>query len=146
MRLVKNSTGALENNDFLCLASERPPLLNCKEVTAVCKKISKVSYRPFHQTKWVFQFEVFEPQQYQGLSLSMYVRIDPAWGKPPIHSKLSRACTVASKGRPKVREITKRMFVGRLFRCFLRTVGQDDARYSIIDTIVEALTGGGNAL
>lgn len=71
----------------------------------------------------------------------MFVRNDPRWKSPPVSSKLFKVCAVAVGGLPRRRRITKGMFVGKLFRCRIKTAGEGAAAYSIVETITERLTG-----
>ncbi len=130
-----------QSDEVLAQLGDGPPLLQCAEVKAVCMRISKVEYRPWRQVKWIFDFRVFEPDQYAGLRLQMFVRNDPRWKRLPVSSKLWKVIQVASGGDRSVRRVTKSLFVGKAFRCKLKTCGEDDAAYSTIEKIVERLTG-----
>ena len=127
-------------DELICQTGDCPPLLPCSEVQAVCTDVQLVRFGPFQQ-KLVFDFEVLDPAEFAGLKVSMYVRKDPKWKHPPVSSKLFRVSAVAVGGLPRRRRITKQMFVGKLFRCRLKTAGEGAAMYSIVDTITERLTG-----
>lgn len=129
-------------DEVMGVTGEVPPLLLCSEVKAVCQAVKTVEYAPFRQKKYLFIFSVVEPEEYATNHLQMFVRVNPAWKHPPIASKLFKAALVATDGQLRNRQrITKSMFIGKLFLCKLRTVGEGGARYSIIDCITERLAG-----
>lgn len=127
-------------DELICQTGDCPPLLPCSEVEAVCKNVRLVRYGPFGQ-RLVFEFEVFFPEEFARSKLSMFVRKDPKWIHPPIGSKLFKVIAVAVGSLPKRRAITKSLFVDKLFRCRIKTVGEGAAAYSTVDTITERLTG-----
>jgi len=131
--------GALD--ELICQTGDCPPLLHCPEVQAVCTDVHLVRFRPFQQDKLVFDFEVFNPVEFAGSKLSMFVRKDPKWKHPPVGSKLFKVSAVAVGSLPSRRRITKSLFVDKLFRCRIKTVGEGAAAYSIVETITERLTG-----
>ena len=128
-------------DELICQTGDCPPLLPCSEVQAVCTDVRHVRYGPFHQEKLVFNFDVLDPVEFAGLKVSMYIRNDPKWKHPPISSKLFKVSAVANGSLPRRQRITKSLFVGKLFRCRLKTVGEGAAAYSIVETITERLTG-----
>jgi hypothetical protein len=69
----------------------------------------------------------------------MYVR-QAGWQNVPVSSKLWKVTRVATNGQfRRGQRITKSLFVGKLFRCKVR--GDKNSHYTVIDTIVEKLTG-----
>lgn len=132
-----------EQDEVLCQFGETPPVIRLATVDAVCVGVTKKYFGPFHQTKFVFQFRVTEPQQYIGLKLEMFARIDPKWnGKPPVSSKLFKVTAVALGYAPRRIKVWKGLFVGKVFQCRLRMAGTvTAAEYTIVDIIVKKVTG-----
>jgi len=123
-------------DDFVCELDEYPPTLKGKFVDAVCVNIQKTSYGPWGTTKLVFEFSVFEPDEYAGLTLPMYVRLGDWKGRPPVSSKLAKVAQVAGcQGK-----FIKSAFLNKAFRCRLKET-RGDAPYSVIAMITEKLTG-----
>lgn len=129
------------NDELICQTGDCPPLLHCSEVQAVCTDLRLLRFGPYQREKLVFDFEVLSPAEFGKLKLTMYVRKDSKWKHPPVGSKLFKVCATAVGKLPRRRQITKSLFVGKLFRCRLRTVGEGAASYSIVETITERLTG-----
>ena len=122
-------------DDFVCELAEYPPTLKGKEVDAVCVNIQKTSYGPWG-TRLAFEFKVFEPEEYAGLTLPMYVNLGNWKGRPPVSSKLAKVAELAGCQR----RFTKSAFIGKAFRCRLKET-RGDAPYSVIEMITEKLTG-----
>ena len=97
--------------------------------------IQKTSYGPWG-TRLAFEFKVFEPEEYAGLILPMYVRLGGWTGRPPVSSKLAKVAQVAGCQR----RFIKSAFLNKAFRCRLKET-RGDAPYSVIKMITEKLTG-----
>ena len=130
LELVKNDT-----DDFVCELDEYPSTLEGKYVNAVCVNIQKTSYGPWG-TRLAFEFSVFEPDEYAGLTLPMYVRLGGWTGRPPVSSKLAKVAQLAGCQI----KFTKSAFLNKAFRCRLKET-RGDAPYSVIEMITEKLTG-----
>ena len=126
--------------DILCEFGDCPALLPCAEVEAVCTEVKRVLFRGFGE-RMVFTFGVAIPQEFAGTKLQMYVRAPRSWKRPPVSSKLFKVVAAACGELPRRRRITGDMFVGKLFRCRLKQVGERSATYSVVETILERLTG-----
>ncbi len=125
-------------DDTLCIAEAGPPLLDCDEVEAICVDVVKRYFGQYDQTKLILTFNVYLPERYVGVQLPLYLT---HYERPGIRSKmykLIRAVVGEVKGKQR---ITKSMFVGRAYRCKLRTVDVDGVRYSVVDEVLEVLTG-----
>jgi len=129
------------DDDTLCTIEEVPALVPCKEVEAVCRDVEKVYYSPYQQEKWVFKFSVVVPEQYAGNVVPMFVRVVKSWKTPPKASKLFKIACVASGGLRKGQLVTKSMFLNKMFRCQLRQSGKGPAAYTVVEKILEKLTG-----
>lgn len=119
---------------------DAPPVLDCLEVVAFCTKIEKRDFPQYRQRKLVFSFSVLKPAEYEGITLEMYVRINPDWKKVPRSAKLWRICRIAGVSTAKAD--LKAEFVGGLFRCQVVPVKDKDSGvplYSQVKTIIERL-------
>ena len=130
LRLVENGDVLFELDDF-------PPVLECDWVDAVCLHIREVMFTHWKKKTLVFDFRVFEPDQYAGTKLRMFVRIGNWKKRPPVSSKLAKLTKIAGCQR----KFTKSAFVNKAFRCRLTKRTRGDAPYSVIDMVVEKLTG-----
>jgi hypothetical protein len=134
---------------------EVAPLIDCKQVQAVCFKVDeKPRLLPLWCDKekgterWgiYFWFRVHEPGEYADTELMMYCRWNPAWAIKGIdyRSSLWKASCVA-KGRRLERkeQIRTSLFRGKLFLCQLRLAGKkkSPAKYTVIDSLLEKITG-----
>lgn len=129
-----------EPDDVLFTTGDCASLLPCKEVQAICTDVNRAFY--FGQPKLAFKFTVVEPEKYSGEKLEMFVRNAEKWhGHPPRSSKLHKAAAIALGGPPRKQRITKSVFVGKEFRCRLKRVGEGTAAYSIVEELLEKLTG-----
>ncbi len=115
----------VSSDDLICELDEYPPTLEGKYVDAVCVNIQKTSYGPWG-TRLAFEFSVFEPDDYAGLTLPMYVRLGGWKGRPPVSSKLAKVAQVAGCQR----RFTKSAFLNKAFRCRLK-VTRGDARTAL---------------
>ena len=131
----------MKKSEVMFTVLDAPPLLECEYVDAVCVAVETSKFRPFMQTKFVFWFEVFDPDKYAGTRLEMFARVDPRWKSPPRSSKLYRQVCIAVGRLKRGQKITKTMFTKKAFRCRLRTVGEGPSAYSVVDTISENLAG-----
>jgi hypothetical protein len=129
-------------NELLCVIGDEGLLLDVSEVDAVCIKVEFGDYRFWGQEKIILLFRVFEPRQYEGAVLPMYIHMKPHWKtNPPRRSKLWKSANVACNGcLRKGQKITKSMFVNKAFRCGVRKT-EGDAPYSIVDCLIEKLAG-----
>jgi hypothetical protein len=127
--------------DVLCTIGETAPRLDCQQVDAVCTSVEKKFFAPFKQEKFIFTFSVIRPEEHAGNLLSMYVRWNSRWKTPPIASKIYKLAAIASGRLSKKQRVTKHLFVHRVFRCRVKQVGEGAASYTIVDTILEKLTG-----
>ena len=133
-----------DENELLCMMGDAPPLLSSDEVLAVCIDVKRTLFKHHRQEKFVFVFRVFSPEEYEGVRLEMFARIDPLWKTPPRASKLWKTIQVATDGEFRKRQrVTKKLFKGKAFRCKVKTCGNGPAAYSIIDEILEKIAGGG---
>lgn len=136
-RAQKRNLHAVED-DFLCIAEAGLPLLECDEVEATCVDVVKQEFGQYDQTKLILIFNVYFPERYQCVRLNMYLT---HYERPGMRSKMYKLIrTVVGEVKRKQR-ITKSMFVGRAYRCKLRTVDVDGVRYSVVDEVLEVLTG-----
>ena len=128
--LVENGDVSFELDDF-------PPVLKCDWVDVIFLDIREVMFTYWKRKTLVFDFRVFEPDQYEGMKLQMFTRIGN-WKniRPLVSSKLAKLAKIAGCQR----RFTKCAFVDKAFRCRL-TKTREDAPYSVIDMVVEKLTG-----
>ena len=136
-RAQKRNLHSVED-DTLCIAEAGPPLLDCDEVEATCVDAGKRHFGQYDQTKLILTFNVYLPEQYEGVQLPMYLTYYKQLAIRSKMYKLIRAVVGEVKGKQR---ITKSMFVGRAYRCKLRTVDVDGVRYSVVDEVLEVLTG-----
>lgn len=131
-------------DDLIGTAGDGGRLLLVPQVDAVCRSMTLVEFKMFKRTKFVLKFDVVSPAEYleHKISLPMYIRFVPSWRRVPTASKLYKCACVALGRRLRGERITKSMFVGKMFRCRLRTVG-DVAPYSIVDMLLQKLTSAG---
>jgi hypothetical protein len=126
----------------LGVAAETAPLLPLSQANAVCLSVTSVDYRPYQRTKLLFKFSIVEPESYAGTILEMFVRTDAKWKTLPPASKLLKIACVANGTRlRRGQTVVPSMFVHRVFKCRLRKVGEGAAAYTIVDTLLEKLTG-----
>lgn len=142
MRHAMGQTGnkAKNSNDLVGVIGEAPDHLPCDVVEAVCRKVSIIKYKPCRDPKLVFEMWVYAPEQYAGVMLRMFVRLDPRWKTLPVGSKLWKMAQVAAGPLKRRQRVTKSMFEGKAFRCRLRSVGKGPAAYSVVDSLIEKLT------
>jgi len=110
-------------------------------VDAVCLSIERQYFKPFKHPSLAFRFAIAVPEQFCELDLWMYTRETKS---ASIGSKLYAAAVVANNGRllQKRQAITRKMFLHRMFRCKVRrAVSRSGKAYSVIDSLMEALTG-----
>ena len=123
------------------------PSLDCQEVHAVCTRIEDTFFAGWGQHKWRFIFRVSFPEKYSGNELEMWVRYKTTetWKKkgPPRASKLYKLLGVFGPDVMRRGQLRKRDVVGSMFRCRVHQTKDKDtgAEYSIIDTLLERLTG-----
>lgn len=126
--------------DFDFDAPESPCFVPAATVDAVCRAIKSTRFGSFGD-RLVFRFIVSEPQRHAGARLEMYCRYSKKWASPPISSKLYKSACIAYGGLlPRRVRIKKELWLGRLFRCQTRAIGNGPATYTIIDQILEKLT------
>jgi hypothetical protein len=139
-------------NAVLGKVGDVAPLLSCKQVQALCKRVDAV---PRELKRWsskdkgkryaiYFWFEVVEPVEYEGAELMMYCRWNPKWQKQGIdyRSKLYKCACIAAGRRLRKRDsIETAFFSGKLFVCTVAEVGTAPGSYSAIETIIDKLTG-----
>ena len=131
------SASVAASDDIICTIDECPPLLDCKEVTAKCVSLEKAFYKPYQHTKLVFALQVITPERYAGAILKMFVPTKSESEKLRVASKLFKTVNVAvGKLKPRQR-ISKKMFLGKVFRCRLRSVEKLGAVYTIVDHLLE---------
>jgi hypothetical protein len=129
-----------DSDDLIGVSGDGGVLLpGLQVVDAVCRSMTLVEFRMFKRTKYVFRFGVVQPPEHLGVNLQMFARFVPSWKRIPTSSKLYRCACVAVGRRLRGERITKSMFVGKLFQCRLKTVG-DVAAYTIVDTLLRKLT------
>ncbi len=132
----------VDEDEELCVMGDTPPLLPCDEVLAVFTNLQRTLFKPYKQEKFVFELTVFSPEKFEGVKLEMFARIDPSWKSPPRSSKLWKIIQIVTDGEFRKRQrVTKNIFIGKAFRCKLKTVGEGPAAYSIIEMIVEKIAG-----
>jgi hypothetical protein len=131
------------DQEIFGIAGECAPLLPISIANAVCLSVNLVRYQPYQRTKLVFKFSLIEPEAHVGTTLEMFVRTEPSWKeKLPPASKLHKIACIANGARLKRgQKVVPSMFLNRVFKCRLRKVGDGAAAYTIIDTILEKLTG-----
>ena len=127
----------VESDDVLFELDDYPPILECDSVDAVCVDIRKVRFTFWRTEKLVFEFSVLEPEQYARTRLLMFVRIGNWKKRPPVSSKLAKLAKIAGCQR----EFTKSAFLRKAFRCRLTKRTRGDAPYTVVDMVVEKLTG-----
>jgi hypothetical protein len=140
---MTNLRSLVEDDEIIGETDDGGSLLSVAEVDAVCRSMTLVEFRMFKgRKKFVLKFDVVWPAEYleRKISLSMYVRFVPSWRRIPPSSKLYQCACVALGRRLRVERVTKSMFVGKIFRCRLRTVSRGASAYSIIDTLLEKQT------
>jgi len=129
-----------EPEDLLFTTGDCASLLLCEEVQAICQDVKRALY--FGQPKLAFKFTVVEPEKHAGEKLEMFVHNAKKWhGHPPRSSKLHKVAAIALGGPPRRQRLTKSVFVGKIFRCRLKSVGQGAAAYSVVENLLEKLTG-----
>jgi hypothetical protein len=107
-------------------------------VKAICRTMEKKAYR--WGERYVLTFVIIDPEKYQGTTLPMYMRVTESTKRKhiPESAKLYKAACVAMGYRlPRGFKIKKSMFVGKTFRCRLRTVHEGAVMHTIVDTITE---------
>src|SRR5687767_4708097 len=114
--------GLDENDEFICLTGDCPPVLPVPEVDAACTKVTLKHFGPYGQQKLVFDFAVVAPDAYKNSVLQMFVRFKPGWKHPPVGSKLFKVIAVAVGELPRRRRVTKSLFSDKIYRCRLKTV------------------------
>ena len=87
----------------------------------MCTKIDTIQYGPWGQDIFIFHFKVYEPGQYEGTRLKMYVRLGN-WVKAPVSSKLWKIARIANPDLKPRTNITKTMFLKKMFRWSLKTM------------------------
>ena len=127
----------VESDDVLFELEDYPPVLECDSVEAACVDIREVRFTFWKKRTLVFEFLVFEPEQYKGTKLKMFVRIGNWKKRPPVSSKLAKLAKIAGCQR----KFTKSAFFQKGFRCRLRKKTRGDAPYTVIDMIEKRLTG-----
>jgi hypothetical protein len=132
-----------DEDDVIADAGDGGVLLPVTEVHAICRSMKLVEFRMYRRSKYVLRFDVISPPEYgdgASLSLYMYLRFVRSWRSVPTSSSLYKAaCTAYGRRLRGGERITKSLFVGKLFRCRLRTVGEGAAAYSVIDRLIERL-------
>ena len=126
--------GVDDEDGVLCKGGEYPPLLEIDEAIVRCLRVPDPEpglYGP----KLIFENEVLRPPEYAGTRLVMYANY---FETPRPLSKIMHLAVIAT-GQRRIRNITKKMFQGKGFRCSLRTCGRGAAAYSVIDTFLERL-------
>jgi hypothetical protein len=133
-----------EPDDVLCKVPTFP-LLDCREVEAVCTKIEDTFFGGWGQYKWRFWFRVVSPEQYSGMMLEMWVHHKDEWKRTgvPRASKLYKLLPVFGSEAVRGGSLLKSGIVGSAFRCRVHTTKDKDtgAEYSGIDILFERLTG-----
>src|SRR5437879_1436859 len=100
------------DHDVLAISGDGPPLLECREVEAICRSVTQTYFGPFKQHKLVFNFSVLMPEEYAAQKLEMFVRIDRHWKTPPSASKLLKiGCIAEGRRLRKGDRITTAMFI-----------------------------------
>ena len=89
----------------------------------------------------MFTFHLVDPAPFQGTKLQMYVRQDPDWKTLPVASKLYKVARVAGGPFMRGQDVTKSLFLRKIFKCELAVVGTGAAAYSIVKTITEKVAG-----
>jgi hypothetical protein len=118
-------------------------LVHYDTVDAVCISAKTITFRMFgSRRKLVFDFQIIEPAQYLGTHLEMFVHWDGKWKVIPRVTKLFRVASIAAV-RPirDVKMIQPSLFVGKVFRCRVVMSGRAPAAYSVIEMVLEKLTG-----
>src|SRR5262249_16981523 len=116
---------AAQADDVIGRAGEVSPLIPCDTVNAICRSLEMLYYRPFHETRLVLTFCIFEPAELKGKRVQMFCRKDTRWKYIPESSALFKAaCAALGRRLHRGEKITKRMFEKHLFRCRLRTAGK----------------------
>ena len=127
----------LPDDDLICLVETKdyPILLpdDIKYVDAQPKSIKPEKY-PWG-AKLVFRCRVYDPEEYRGLYLKMYVRTLKRWGNnPPTRAKLKKLAVLFCTNERFVRSA----FLNSLFRCRVVKT-KTDAPYSVIQMLEERL-------
>ena len=117
-----------------------PPSVTADIVEAVCIGIKQEFYPPWAKNTFVFRFRIYEPTEFEGVVLSMYVPLGLWWKEGLRPSTASKMAKVANIGGCK-RKFLKNAFVGKAFRCRVKCETKGDAPYSVIEMILEKLTG-----
>jgi hypothetical protein len=129
--------------EVLGVVGDNPILLpaSVTQVSAVCFKLGRFHYRGIKSDmRFRFYFRVFDPPDFEGVTLIMYVR-DGGWKTLPISFKLWKQARIATGNQIGRRQkVTKSLFVGKAFLCKVKTM-KGPAPYTIIDTILELLAG-----
>ncbi len=145
LRVVNLATGEVSGNEeehdeeLIGTSGDGGVLLPCKEVDATCRSMKLVEFRMYGRTKYVLEFDVIDPAEFQGTRLRLYLR-KKNWKRIPPSSKLFKAACVALGRRLRNERIVKSDFVGCAFHCKLRTVDSGGAPYSVIDSLLRKLT------
>lgn len=142
---IDETRKGLGDKDCLCSIQDSSVTLPIEEIEAMCVKIETIPYKWFGQEKLVFHFRVYEPEEYAGTVLKMYVRWNPVWRKRgvPLGAKLWQIIHLAQDGGLKRgQKVQKSVFVGKIFRCRLRTATTTTGiPYSLVDTVTKKLVG-----
>src|SRR5262245_57643042 len=147
--------GSTDDDVVIGTVGEVAPLIECKQVQAVCCKVDeKPRLLPIWcdkrtgKERWAiyFWFRVFEPAEHAGTELMMYVRWNPAWAVKGIDYRSAlwkAACVAAGRRLDKKEKISTGLFRGKLFLCQLRLAGKkkSPAKYTVIDSLLEKITG-----
>ena len=129
------------DTESLGTVGDAPPLLNLKTALGMCVKVEVVYYPPWQGHRLVFTFHLVDPAPFQGTKLQMYVRQDPDWKTLPVASKLYKVARVAGGPFMRGQDVTKSLFLRKIFKCELAVVGTGAAAYSIVKTITEKVAG-----
>ena len=130
------------DDELMAVAENVSPLIECEVVEAVCRSITHTYYAPFKRLVWLFTFSVISPEKYANQRLQMFVRWDKKWKYPPESSTFFKAACVAV-GRRLYRgeHITKSFWLRKVFRLRVRKVGEGPVAYSVVDQLLEKVTG-----
>jgi hypothetical protein len=140
LRAIANSEGEMPDDDVMGVVGDAQSLLVVGYATAIamCTKVDTKKYK--WGIRFVFTFRIHEPVKYQGETLYMFARFNEEWKAKhfPESAKLYKCgCIAAGRRLARGFQITKSMFLQKLFKCRLHTAGEGAAKYSTIDMITE---------
>jgi hypothetical protein len=127
---------------LMLVTGESSPLIDCDVLEAVCQAITNTVYGPWNRYVWLFTFSIISPEKYLNQRVQMFVRYDKRWKYARESSKLFKsACVALGRRLYRGERITKSFWLKKAFRMRLRKVGEGAAAYSVVDKLLEKLTG-----